>query len=136
MSKIVSRMCALFDNNFLQEQGRFFSKCGLLKYFPIVQIFFQSAWYFTCKTSQNPCLFYSGGPWIVFILLVLLLFVCRDYEWDASDLSFPSSRGLDGDQGTNLKLVEIKKSSQISNRSLGFMGDQVSQRLLPDRNHL
>lgn len=70
----------------------------------------QSAWYFTCKPSQNLGLFYSGDPWIVIILLVLLLFVCGSNEWDASALSFSSSSDLDGDWGTNLKLVEIKKN--------------------------
>lgn len=108
VSKTVSRTRSLFDNNFLQGKGTF-SKCGLLKYFPIILIFFQSDWYVICKTSQNPGLYYAGDPWIVFILLVLLLFVCRDNEWDASDLSFSSSSDLDGNQGTNLKLVEIKK---------------------------
>lgn len=121
ISKIISRTCTLFDNNFLQKKGRF-SKCGLLKYFPIILIFFQSVWYFTCKTSQNLGLFYSGDPWIVIILLVLLLFVCRSNEWDASALSFSSSSDLDGVRGTNLKLVEIKKILTAFHQVIRFHG--------------
>lgn len=55
---------------------------------------------------------------------------------DASALFVSSFSDLDGDQGSNLKLAEIKEPSQFSNRSSGFMGDQVLQHLLPDRNQV
>ena len=70
------------------------------------------------------------------VLLVLLLFACRDNEQYASAFSSSSSSDLHGDQGTNVKLAEIKKSSQMSSRSSDFMDDQVSQRLLLDRNQI
>lgn len=60
------------------------------------------------------------------------VFVHKDSEWDASALSFFSDLG--GDQGAKLKLVEIKKSSQISRRLLVFVGHQLLQPLLPSRN--
>lgn len=75
--------------------------------------FSHSPWYFIFKRCQRPCLFYSGNPWIVNMLLVVL-FVCRDNEWGASGFILFLRLEL-GPKDLHLvetnRIVEMKESS-------------------------
>lgn len=118
-------MCSLSDNNILQEKD--FQDVTYRSNFQSCWFFFHSPWYFPYKRCQRPGLFYSGNPWVVNMLLVVL-FVCRDNEWGAS--SFILFLRLEWGPKT-LHLVEPNrivetKESPVSLQSLGFMGDEVS----------